>query len=162
MTRWLPFPLLSLFLIIMWLLLNETLATGQIVLAIAFGIGGALSLTTLDLPGLRLRRPRAIAKLTLVVLQDIVRSNIAVARIILGPKLSRKTSGFLKISLDLRAPYGLAMLAIIITSTPGTLWVSFDSTTGLLTIHVLDLVDEATWVMIIKQRYERLLMEIFE
>ena len=29
-------------------------------------------------------------------------------------------------------------------------------------MHVLDLVDEETWVRTIKGRYERLLMEIFE
>ena len=38
------------------------------------------------------------------------------------------------------------MLACIITSTPGTLWVSFDSAKGTLMIHVLDLVDENEWV----------------
>jgi multicomponent K+:H+ antiporter subunit E len=71
-------------------------------------------------------------------------------------------SGFMDIPLELRAPYGLATLAIIITSTPGTLWVNFDSAKGVLTIHVLDLVDETAWIATIKQRYERRLMEIFE
>jgi multicomponent K+:H+ antiporter subunit E len=162
MRRWVPFPLLSLALAIMWLLLNQTLATSHIILGIAFGFFGALSLTALDLPAFRLRRPRVLLELVFVVLQDIVRSNIAVARIILGPKLPREISGFLQIPLELRAPYGLAMLALIITSTPGTLWVSFDSATGILTIHVLDLIDENAWITNIKQRYERRLMEIFE
>ena len=34
--------------------------------------------------------------------------------------------------------------------------------TGRLLLHVLDLVDEETWVRLIKDRYERRLMEIFE
>jgi multicomponent K+:H+ antiporter subunit E len=29
-------------------------------------------------------------------------------------------------------------------------------------LHVLDLIDETEWVQIIKQRYEKPLMEIFE
>ena len=29
-------------------------------------------------------------------------------------------------------------------------------------MHVLDLVEEEVWVAIVKERYERLLMEIFE
>jgi multicomponent K+:H+ antiporter subunit E len=29
-------------------------------------------------------------------------------------------------------------------------------------IHVLDVIDENTWIQTIKNRYERLLMEIFE
>jgi multicomponent K+:H+ antiporter subunit E len=162
MRRWLPFPLLSLGLAVIWLLLNQTLAASHIILAIAFGFFGALTLTALDLPAFRPRRPRVLLELALVVLQDIVRSNIAVARIILGPRLPQETSGFLKIPLELRAPFGLTMLAIIITATPGTLWVSFDSATGILTIHVLDLIDEDAWIRNIKQRYERRLMEIFE
>jgi multicomponent K+:H+ antiporter subunit E len=91
-----------------------------------------------------------------------VRSNIAVARIILGPRHLKHVSGFVNIPLDLRAPYGLAALAIIITSTPGTLWVNFDSAERILTIHVLDLIDEEVWISTVKHRYERRLMEIFE
>src|SRR3546814_7881226 len=68
----------------------------------------------------------------------IVRSNIAVAKIILGPRRKDLFSGFMIIPLDMRAPHGLATLAIIITATPGTLWVDFDSTRGTLMIHVLD------------------------
>src|SRR3546814_1731676 len=93
---------------------------------------------------------------------DNVRSNIAGARSILDPRLADDTSGFVNIPLELRAPYGLATLAIIITSTPGTLWVSFDSAKGLLTLHILDLIDEDAWIATIKQRYERRLLEIFE
>ena len=33
---------------------------------------------------------------------------------------------------------------------------------SLRALHVLDLVDEETWVRLIKDRYERRLMEIFE
>ena len=33
---------------------------------------------------------------------------------------------------------------------------------GVLLIHVLDLVDKDEWVALIKNRYEALLMEIFE
>jgi multicomponent K+:H+ antiporter subunit E len=56
----------------------------------------------------------------------------------------------------------LAVLACIITSTPGTAWAGYDPVSGLLRIHVLDLVDDATWVRTVKERYERRLMEIFE
>jgi multicomponent K+:H+ antiporter subunit E len=99
--------------------------------------------------------------LAALVLIDILRSNIAVARIIVGLEPRRWTSGFVKIPLELRDPYGLTALACIITSTPGTVWVDFDPANGTLTIHVLDLVDETEWVRMIKGRYERLLLEIF-
>ena len=67
----------------------------------------------------------------------------------------------MKIPLELRNPYGLATLACIITSTPGTVWVDFNEASSTLTIHALDLVDESDWLRIIKGRYERLLLEIF-
>jgi multicomponent K+:H+ antiporter subunit E len=54
------------------------------------------------------------------------------------------------------------MLACIITATPGTVWAGLSPDGGSLTLHVLDLQDEVTLIRIIKQRYERRLMEIFE
>ena len=62
----------------------------------------------------------------------------------------------------MRNPYGLAALACIITATPGTIWVEYESAHNSLLIHVLDLIDEEEWIRIIKQRYESHLMEILE
>ena len=64
------------------------------------------------------------------------------------------------VPLDLRDPTGLAILACIVTSTPGTAWVEYSSTESKLLLHVFDLVDEAYWIDLIKNRYERLLLDI--
>ena len=56
----------------------------------------------------------------------------------------------------------LAALACIVTATPGTVWVEYDSMRGTMLLHVLDLVDEKAWVRTIKNKWERRLMEIFE
>lgn len=162
MKRWLPFPLLSLALLATWLLLNQTLAAGQAVLGALIALGGGLALAMLQAPRGRVRRPLVIAELAWLVLADIVRSNIAVARIVLNPGHRRQTSGFLEIPLEMRSPAGLAVLACIITSTPGTAWARYDSARGVLTLHILDLIDEAAWIRTIKRRYERRLLEIFE
>jgi multicomponent K+:H+ antiporter subunit E len=150
---------MSVGLLLLWLVLNQALTPGHVLLGLLIALAGGWALAWLELPAHRLRRPLIILRLLGVVLVDIVRSNIAVARIILG--IGQATSGFMNIPLALRDPYGLAALACIITSTPGTLWVNFDARTGMLTIHVLDLVDEAAWVATIKERYERSLLEIF-
>ena len=71
-------------------------------------------------------------------------------------------SGFVAIPLTITSRHGLAVLACIITSTPGTIWVSYDPIGNMLLIHVLDLVDEQTWIDTIQSRYERPLLEIFE
>jgi multicomponent K+:H+ antiporter subunit E len=130
-------------------------------LGAAIALIGGWALATLELPKARPRRLSAVIRLAALVFTDIVRSNIAVARIILGLERRRWRSGFVEIPLELRSPYGLAALACIITSTPGTLWVDFNEANGALTIHVLDLVDKSEWVRTIKGRYERLLLEIF-
>lgn len=160
MKRWLPFPLLSLALLGTWLLLNQTLAAGQVMLGALIALGGGLALAMLQAPRGRMRRPLAIAELAWLVLVDIVRSNIAVAQIVLHPGHGRQTSGFLEIPLELRDPGGLAVLACIITSTPGTAWARYDPARSVLTIHILDLVDEEAWIRTIKGRYERRLLEI--
>src|SRR5690606_10868626 len=114
MTRWLPFPSAAAALFAMWLLLNERVGAGVVLLGGVLALRAAQSLLTLELPKIRLRRPIAAAKLLLVVFREIVRSNNAVARIILGRK--QRTSGFVRIPMDMRNPYGLAALACIITS----------------------------------------------
>jgi multicomponent K+:H+ antiporter subunit E len=162
MRRWLPFPLLSVALAITWLLLNESLAAGHILLGIALGLGGGLLLARLQAPRGRLRRPAAAVELVLLVLEDIVRSNIAVAGIVLSPATRQRVAGFLSMPLELRHPGGLAVLACIITATPGTSWARYDAARNTVTIHVLDLADEEAWIRAFKQRYERRLQEIFE
>lgn len=162
MTRLLPFPIASASLLVLWLLLNQTLSLGHVLLGAAIALLGGWLLAALEVPKAHPRGLRPIARLAAFVVTDIVRSNIAVARIILGLERRRLTAGFVEIPLELRDPYGLATLACIITSTPGTLWVGLNEATGTLTIHVLDLVDRVEWVRTIKGRYESLLLEIFE
>ncbi|WP_025040059.1 Na+/H+ antiporter subunit E [Nitrosospira briensis] len=162
MKRW---PSLSLFTIVLfaiWLLLNDSLAPGQIVLGLVMTI--TVSLATAAMLRSRARPGHLLVaiRLLFVVLLDITLSNIAVARIIFGSAKARSNSGFMEIPIDMRAPYGLATLACIVTATPGTIWAGLAPDGATLTIHVLDLQDEEAWVRTIKDRYERPLMEIFE
>lgn len=162
MRRALPFPILSVCLLTMWLLLNQSLAAGDVLLGTALALAGPWALRGLLPQRSRARRPGIILRLFFIALGDIIRSSAAVAWIILTPGRPDQTSRFVSLPLELRHPYGLAVLACIITSTPGTLWVGFDSATGIVTVHILDLIDEKAWFDIIKHRYERLLLEIFE
>lgn len=161
MTRALPHPLLSGAVFALWLLLNQSILPGQVLLGVAAALVAGWTFAALGAEMTRVRRPAAIIRLASRVGLDIVRSNVAVTLIILGMGRRDRRSGFVEISLELRDPYSLAMLACIITSTPGTLWVDMDRTSGVLTIHVLDLVDEDEWVRNIKGRYEEPLLEIF-
>lgn len=157
-----PYPLLSLALMVMWLLLTSSVATKSIVFGALVGLFVPFALKRLDPPKAKIRNPWAIIRLTGIVLQDIVRSNVAVMLLILGQKRKERVSGFIHVPLDIRDDYALAVLAIILTCTPGTLWVQYDSSRRRLLLHVLDLVDEQEWIDLIKNRYERLLMEIYK
>ncbi|HSV19325.1 MAG TPA: Na+/H+ antiporter subunit E [Casimicrobiaceae bacterium] len=154
--------LLWLGLVGLWLLLNDALSLADVIVGALVGIGGVLGFARLQPTATRLRRPWAAGTLLVAVLVDIVRSNVAVAAIVLRPGSRRGAAGFVDIPLDIRHPAALAALACIITSTPGTAWAGYDSRANVLTMHVLDLVDEATWKHTIKERYERRLMEIFQ
>jgi len=161
MSRLLPYPLLVVSLIITWLLLAG-FSFGQLLLGSVIALIAAWTLAALSPAKPRIKRWDLLPKLFAIVFYDIVRSNIAVASIILhgGKRIGK--SNFMTIPLDLRDPTGLACLAIIITSTPGTIWVDYNSARSVLTLHIFDLVDEAAWLNLIKNRYEYLLREIFE
>jgi multicomponent K+:H+ antiporter subunit E len=146
-----------------WLLLNQTLATGHIVLGFVLALALAWATRSLRPIQPRIRRVYLAIGLLPLWLADIVRSNIGVARIVLG--LRRRSdfqSGFVKIPLAIRDPHGVAVIAVIVTSTPGTVWVDLSADGSVLTLHVLELRDEAEWVDWLKNRYEKRLMEIFE
>ena len=162
MSRIVPYPVLSIALGAMWLLLHNSLSPATFTGAVLIGLVAPWSLARLEAPRLRLKSLTAASRLGVIVVYDIVRSNFAVARIILGGGRRKRTSGFVAIPLDLTNPYGLALLAIIITSTPGTLWAQHDPALGRLMLHVLDLVDDSDWINLVKRRYEPLLMEMFE
>src|SRR5688572_12160823 len=169
MIRWLPFPLLWLSLLVLWLLLNQTLWIGHLLLGSMLAAGACLVYRRLEAPRTRKaapasarRRAIAAAELAWHVAIDIVRSNMAVARIVAHRGTRDQTAGFLEIPLTLRDPLGLAALACIITATPGTAWARYEAARGLLTLHILDLIDEEAWIATIKGRYESRLIEIFE
>lgn len=150
-------------LLALWLFLNDSLAIGQVVLGALLALAGVGIFSRLEPSVSRVRsRPAATLQLIGLLVDDIVRSNIAVARIVLGLGSRSRTAGFLSLPLEVRHPGALAVIACIITATPGTSWVRYDRTLNIVTVHVLDLVDEKAWIGLFKERYERRLMEIFQ
>lgn len=154
-------PVLVIVLAGLWLLLNQSASLAHVALGILLAIVLARAASTLRPLRARLRRLDVAALLLLVVLKDIVLNNLSVARIVLGLSPPIR-SGFMNIPLDLRDPHGLAALAAIVTATPGTVWSGLSPGGETLTLHVLDLKDEAQLMRLIKQRYEQPLMRIFE
>jgi multicomponent K+:H+ antiporter subunit E len=158
----LPHPLLTAALLAMWLLLNDSVEPAHALLGLAMGVGGGLVYARLEPPAAKPRKlVRPVAELVGLVLLDVLQSNLAVLRIVAGAGRKRRKAGLLPIPLQLRDRRGLAVLACIVTATPGTSWALYDGDANVLTLHVLDLVDEAGWARQFKARYETRLMEIF-
>jgi len=159
--RLLPYPLLTLLLWGMWLLLQQSVSPGQLLLGLVVAFFASHAMARLRIPRPKVRRFPMILKLISLVTVDILRSNIAVSRLILFGRSRVETSSFVLVPLELRDRNGLAVLACILTATPGSAWLEYDPVGSSVLIHVFDVVDEREWIERIKDRYERLLLEIF-
>lgn len=163
MKRWLPAPWLSLALLLMWLLLNQSLAPAHWLFGAVLGLAAPLLARPLQPHGhARLRRPMALLRLLGFSLIEIVRSCFNVSQIIMMRRSQNLNSQFIRVPLALRSPHGLALLSCLINTTPGTVWVDLLEEKHELLLHVFDLHDEAWWVDTIKTRYERPIIEVFE
>ena len=161
MKRRFPAPLLSATLFAVWLLLNNTLDPAQLVLGALLAIVVPWFTETLRPERPRIRKPLLIVRLGLVVLWDIVLSNIEVARRILGPEEAIRPA-FVWMPLELTDPHAIVSLAGIITMTPGTLSAELSPDRRHLLVHAFNVDDEAALIAQMKARYEAPLKEIFE
>lgn len=158
--RWFPYPYASAVLLVLWLMLNSTLAPAHLLLG-AF-LGWSIPLLSSRLLGrnVRLHRPLLAVRLLLTVMMDIVIANLTVARLVLGPRSALRPA-FIQVPVDLREPYAVFTLACIITLTPGTVSSRLSEDRKWLLVHALDVNDEASLIAEIRQRYELPLKEIF-
>lgn len=160
MRRFLPSPVLSGVIFVLWLLLSQSLDAASLLFGALLAVAAPALTASLRPTPVRVRRPGVVVRLLLRVLWDSLRSNVAVMAQVLGRRDFR--SGFVRVPLDVRDPNALAVLAMIVTATPGTAWAELAFDRSVLLLHVLALEDEAAVVATIKSRYERPLMEIFE
>ena len=162
MKRWLPSPPLSLALFVVWLLLNQSLHPATLLLAAVLAIAVPLLTQGLRPARVRMRRPGVALKLAGRVAIDLVHSALEVARLLLTRRTENIHAHFVQVPLDLRDPNGLAVLAMILCLTPGTAWAELSRDGATLRIHMFHLDDDKAFVALVKERYERPLMEIFE
>jgi multicomponent K+:H+ antiporter subunit E len=158
-TAWFAHPWLSVLLALSWLLLQHTLAPFHIISALLIGLLIPRLLHELLPPAPTIRMLPAL-RLALVVLGDIVTSNITVAKLVLGP-MSRPQPAWIRVPLQLQHTTAISLLASIITTTPGTVSASIDEERRYILVHALDCRDAEQMVADIQQRYERPLLIIF-
>ncbi|MHA1518312.1 MAG: Na+/H+ antiporter subunit E [Alphaproteobacteria bacterium] len=156
-----PHPLLTLFIIVVWILLNGV-SWGSAVLGaiLGFAIPRLTSAYWPDRP--RVRSPLTIIEYALIVLWDIVVANFQVAYLILFRRGDSLHSQFVTVPLDIRTPEAITALAGTITMTPGTVSADLSGDGRALLVHCLETDDPKATVANIKSRYETRLQRIFE
>lgn len=160
MRRWLPSLPLTLGIIAFWLLMMDGLDPANLLFAMVLGLVIPLFATRLDREFARIGSLRSIPRLVVLLLWDIVVSNIEVARRVLGPERDIHP-GFIWYPLEIDNIHGIAALTSVITLTPGTVTAALSNDRKYLLIHVFNLGDADALIDGIKERYERPLMEIF-
>ncbi|MDT8364731.1 MAG: Na+/H+ antiporter subunit E [Nitrosomonas sp.] len=161
MRRFLPHPLLTPTLTVIWLLLVNSIAPGQIMLGLF--LGWVLPRLTIQFwpEQIRIYRPLLLLKFLGVFLLDIVLANLTVARLILGkPECLHPV--FVTIPLDVTSDMAISFLANVISLTPGTVSSRVSPDHRYLLVHALNETEPDALIAIIKSRYEAPLKEIFE
>jgi multicomponent K+:H+ antiporter subunit E len=158
--RWLPHPIGSLFLALVWVLLTGGYDLAGVVVGLFLGFLVPVLLWRIWPAGVRVRRPHLMLWLLLVVLYDIVVANIAVARLVLG-RNSALRPRVMRLHSRLDEPLAITILANSISLTPGTVSVEIEADGRTLVIHGLDVADPDETLATIRQRYEAPLLESF-
>ncbi|MBK5969863.1 MULTISPECIES: Na+/H+ antiporter subunit E [Thiorhodovibrio] len=116
---WVPHPLLSLTLLIIWLLLNNSIGPGNLLLGSLLAL--SLSRVTANFwpERPRLRKPLKLLAYLVQLFVDILIANLQVALLILGPR-TRLHPAFVELPLELTDPFAITVLASVISLTPGT------------------------------------------
>jgi multicomponent K+:H+ antiporter subunit E len=157
-----PAPLSSALLLVLWLALARSTSPGQILVGIALALVIPILTSSLRPTTVRVRRPVVALRYFIAVAGDVLRSNVEVAWGVLRSPWRRPRSKFVTIPLELRDPLGLAVLSMVTTIVPGTVWSELALDRSALLLHVWDVGDEGAFVERFKARYEKPLKEIFE
>ena len=157
--RVLPHPFVSVLVGLSWLMLGHSSEAFDIFMAIMLG----LIIPKIVQPFI-VRTPnihwQPAIRLIFVVLWDIIVSNIRVAKQVLGPTKNLHPKWF-RVPLDTDHEHVNALLAMIITTTPGTVSAGIDQERGDILVHALSCDDIDAEIEAIKVRYELPLIEIF-
>ena len=159
LARAFPHPVLSVLLGLSWLALSHSLALVHLLSATLMGWLLPYLLRGFLIETNAVHWP-SVLRLTVVVLVDIVKSNLTVARITLG-SLKGIQPAWVPVALQSDHPQVNALLASIITMTPGTVSAVVDNQRREILVHALNCDDPDALALDIQQRYEAPLLRIF-
>lgn len=145
---------------VFWLLMAEDFGAGNVLMALLLAIVMPLIATRLEREFARMARLDVFIELGLVLLWDLVKANVTVARQVLGRE-EKLSPHFIWIPLELTNIHGISALAAVITLTPGTVAAALTDDRKHMLVHVLSTDDPQGMIDEIKQRYEVRLRKVF-
>ncbi len=158
-TRWFPHPLISVLVGLSWLMLAHSLDMQSLLMAIILAI-----FIPYLVRGFIDRTPSinwiAAIKLFFVVFKDIIVANLYVTKLVLGSSKNLHPKWF-RVPLETQNEEVNTLLAMIITTTPGTVSAGIDQDRGDILVHALSTDNPEQEIKTIKDRYEKPLMTIF-
>ena len=113
MSRLFPHPVLSFALVFLWLMLTR-FSLGYLILGTVLSLVAGWAYSALHSAKPRIRRWSAIPRLIGTLFLDIIRSNVAVTRLLLTEGRSGRQSAFIRVPLQITSGNSLAVLAIIL------------------------------------------------
>ncbi len=157
-----PAPLSSAALLGLWMMLARSASLGHIILGVSLALTVPLITANLRPTQVHVRKPRTILRFVLTIIRDVVVSNLQIAWGVVAWRWRRPQTRFVTVPLELRDPLGLAVLSMVTTIVPGTVWSELALDRSALLLHVWDVAEEEAFVAHFKARYEHPLREIFE
>lgn len=158
---WLPHPVLSVIILVMWLLLADHPGAGSVLVGAALALAVPLFARIFLPVRPDVRSAVALARFLPRFLWDVVVANFQVAYLILDVR-RRPRPHWLVIPLELEDPHAITALANVISLTPGTVSSELGPRRRTLLVHALDVENPDQEVARIRTRYEQPLKEIFE
>ena len=154
-----PHRFISILVGLTWLMLSHSIDPCDLLIAcvLAIVIPKLVNPFIVSTPNIRWK---GTINLFFIVLWDIIVSNFVVAKLVLGPKRNLTPKWF-RVPLETKHEQVNALLAMIISTTPGTVSAGIDQERGDILVHALSSQDPEQDIAMIKQRYESRLIHIF-
>ncbi len=152
--------LVNILLAVAWGAVTGSFSVVNLAFGFVLGLGALYLIREQINTGGYFRRASRVTGLILLFLYELVMSAWRVARIVIRPKLDLNP-GFIAFPLTVESDFEIALLANLITLTPGTLSVDVSEDRKVLYIHCIDVPDPEGTIADIRNGFERKIMEAF-
>jgi len=154
--RW----LVPVFLAVLWLLLTNDYGAANILLAVVAGLAALWLVRHVRNPADVRIRPLKVAQLAALFVLEAAKSSVRVLILALSPH-PKFAPGLITLPLRVESDFEIALLANLITLTPGTQCVDLSADRRKLLIHCLDVGNPDATVASIRDGFEALILEAF-